>query len=1414
MSKRLYSSTKPVVKASASQASVISDASVLPPRLNTNSSLPFARTAAAASRKQMATALKFASGKDASLKHRVSATVSDQPIQLPGRASSPGISRAESLLQSTLAQAAFKEALKHGKVRPRTLKLMFVGQGRAGKTSTLKALTGEAFDQNEMSTHGLRSDMPLVRTRDSKPDSLDLQSSILCGWQEVKQPEHAVHELELERSCAQYMAERLRMHRTEGAERDSTDEQNNGMNDDGTGSVEEGQRYSTVTKMPTDLVLQMIDKSGEDQEEPIMLKTWDFGGQREYYVMHHLFLTNRGVYLVITRLDAWLRSDLDCGSTELEDNAFNDDGEFEPPLEALTFWLSSIYVHAPDAIVLIVGTHADKVSHCQEQVFDRVDQEIVRLMEGVPGIEPQIVVNREDNLCFFPVDNSNRSCEKKAGLFSLRSTIDRVASESLAADGAFGAEFPMAWAHLREALESYGTVCDVRKCNGVASSKSTAVYSDSDAAHVLSLVAVSELAGQIGIRDASDLKSCLKFLHNSGSLVFFDEEDLRDFVILDTQWLADAMAHILNCPRVVQGSILATRRLRERGELDDDLLRRHLWKAARFREHHDILLRILYRFDLIIPADAMVPAVNHLVPSLLPALRTDLDNEEKQDFQETVWNSLYFDFHGMLCRLLPTLFPKLIVASSRIPDLSVISLLGLYRNSFRVLWSGQELLFDLLPSSRPQVVRVQLLTSHENCRSGGLSLNTVRALLRLFEATLSNNSHLCFSAGVLCARCRKGGRSQSDRHHVVDVNDIVSEELVVCRASGRVQSVPDGSWAAAWRAEVAGLASKFPSSFNTCSGASHNDVHHPHVKRAFSPAVSTASTTDIALKANALTEDLSSISSCPSVSTRESALAISTGCVGCVYLLYSAPLWQEGKGAIELPALDVHQEVSLLMEATGNAVSLKVELATASNLARLLATASDDQFFILHFSIHCSDNGHYLLFEDATGGAHFFSLEDLSCMLAATGCANRLGLVFLHACSSEHAGECFILAGARNVLCCRGAVFDATARCFTRAFYHSFCVGRKSISQAFNIAKCEIQTASQVGLRGEAEKYVLLSSQHATGSNGHHSQTLYRDLPDMHTHFRPFGTSPFDECYSQLPARVEDFCGRGRSLWSLVQHISSGRRCLVVWGPAGLGKSALLSELARFVGAPGRRLESRIVHVALPDFENTEEVGNGNDPTASFQTAFVACLRILAAAVQRVSLGIVIGEVDDDIPVSADARLLRAQIVQGLSKLEVGGPGALLVIDDAGPWLENEEFRKVLTEVLMRTERAVVVLGSRLATFQTLGSNKVVGYRVEPLQPMDAARLFLWRVHRPLVVSDLSEGVSEASRKLPVIMTPQNRSMVLEKLINHPLLQLCNGSPGMIRDAADRVLPEGKSLWELTEEMNRTFFPDYENSAA
>ena len=145
----------------------------------------------------------------------------------------------------------------------------------------------------------------------------------------------------------------------------------------------------------------------------------------------------------------------------------------------------------------------------------------------------------------------------------------------------------------------------------------------------------------------------------AGSIIFFDEEKLRDCVVLDPYWLAEAQldsedavqrhatellaaletaeaaANIFNCPRVVQGRSASARqvpsgvhgvhaegsplrRLLERGELHVDLLRQHLWRSerwkfrprpdlwlhcdlcVRFVDHIPVLINLMLRFDLLV----------------------------------------------------------------------------------------------------------------------------------------------------------------------------------------------------------------------------------------------------------------------------------------------------------------------------------------------------------------------------------------------------------------------------------------------------------------------------------------------------------------------------------------------------------------------------------------------------------------------------------------------------------------------------------------------------------------------------------------------------------------------------------------------------------------------------------------------
>lgn len=41
---------------------------------------------------------------------------------------------------------------------------------------------------------------------------------------------------------------------------------------------------------------------GNSQYGPVMFRTWDFGGQNEYYATHQYFLSKRSLYIVVWKI--------------------------------------------------------------------------------------------------------------------------------------------------------------------------------------------------------------------------------------------------------------------------------------------------------------------------------------------------------------------------------------------------------------------------------------------------------------------------------------------------------------------------------------------------------------------------------------------------------------------------------------------------------------------------------------------------------------------------------------------------------------------------------------------------------------------------------------------------------------------------------------------------------------------------------------------------------------------------------------------------------------------------------------------------------------------------------------------------------------------------------------------------------
>ncbi|XP_064625808.1 uncharacterized protein LOC135486696 [Lineus longissimus] len=218
----------------------------------------------------------------------------------------------------------------------------------------------------------------------------------------------------------------------------------------------------------------------------------------------------------------------------------------------LEFWLSSIQCHAPYAPVFVVGTHADQVSKSD-----------------------------------LPRDDLKRNYPSIAGFYSI-SSLTGVGIRQLLDDlfhvtlkqPYIGERVPEVWIKMERAIARDRD----NKCN------------------LLSWEEIRDLAGKYDL-DESETKQAVKFLHDLGSLQHFDNQSLKNKVVINPQWIVDVMACVVS----VHNSCIKEGRLRY-----EDISK--IWSDYP-ADLHDWLLSLTEAFDLTFPLpDQKV----NIVPCLLP----------------------------------------------------------------------------------------------------------------------------------------------------------------------------------------------------------------------------------------------------------------------------------------------------------------------------------------------------------------------------------------------------------------------------------------------------------------------------------------------------------------------------------------------------------------------------------------------------------------------------------------------------------------------------------------------------------------------------------------------------------------------------------------------------------------------------
>lgn len=247
---------------------------------------------------------------------------------------------------------------------------------------------------------------------------------------------------------------------------------------------------------------------GQSHHGPVVFRTWDFGGQREYYATHQYFLSKRSLYLVLWRIIDGRRG-----------------------LAEVLQWLGNIQARAPNSPVIIVGTHYDAVGETLPAKKAEELQQIIR--------DRFIAVSDAEKIGLPRVlDSIEVSCRTGHNIKLLAGLIYDTAF-SLRPPGC---KEPLLY---QRVPASYLALEDV-VANIAASLRQHGADPVLDADRYRQTVTHEmQLRGLKGFRDWSELNQATMFLHDNGVLLHYDDATLRDLYFLDPQWLCDMLAHVV-----------------------------------------------------------------------------------------------------------------------------------------------------------------------------------------------------------------------------------------------------------------------------------------------------------------------------------------------------------------------------------------------------------------------------------------------------------------------------------------------------------------------------------------------------------------------------------------------------------------------------------------------------------------------------------------------------------------------------------------------------------------------------------------------------------------------------------------------------------------------------------------------------
>lgn len=455
-------------------------------------------------------------------------------------------------------------------------KLMVVGEGRAGKTSTIRSLMKKPFSQDQASTQGV--DLTKIDVADWSEGEFNYVAEHLknaLDRDRAKEAQNIIankatgsksgaYQTELEKKAALAEKEKKDFNASIGNKTSTNGKDGKSGKTKIQINKEEVKRYGNAL-----LLLR-------DRKKAIGFTIWDFGGQHVFYSLHHMFLTKFGCYLIVFNSNKLLGAPTR-----------------EVTLDFLRFWLFSKKLHAPTAPLLIVATHCLGL---ESETLKEIDDILVEKLLDIATFAE--VYN--DDLSFFPIDNSTSE-----GVVKLREKIEEVVAEA-------------------EYIKEQVPIAFLRLLDLYSGLKNKYVMKEND-----------EVRERCGL-SKEQLNIALKFLNHRGLITYFSEPaEVSNFITLDPQWLIDGITTIVFDPKEHPAPKFSSkygrkyRKFMETQVITGDLLR-DIWKKKGYNAEEQGFFRGVMLKALLMCKYDFNKKESYLVPSLVSPSQFHSREEKKK----------------------------------------------------------------------------------------------------------------------------------------------------------------------------------------------------------------------------------------------------------------------------------------------------------------------------------------------------------------------------------------------------------------------------------------------------------------------------------------------------------------------------------------------------------------------------------------------------------------------------------------------------------------------------------------------------------------------------------------------------------------------------------------------------------------